>query len=188
MVPGEAASGLPVSRVGRYAGARLTCTQEAHRPGCVCACGCQPEPADVAGLPGTRECGGRWDDGRDRREQAEPQGILCLEATEESDGEAATLDHWAPGGLPSTDSRHPEDRPAGPSRSELHPAPVPWVTMTLWGSASGVLWGEMGGRRRGRCGEKAGRGEEGRATSHCCVASGQGLEASRGASKHPEGS
>ena len=39
----------------------------------------------------------------------------------------------------------------------------------------------MGGRRRGRCGEKAGQqGEEGRATSHCCVASGQGLEASRG--------
>ncbi|XP_027374698.1 60S ribosomal protein L38 isoform X1 [Bos indicus x Bos taurus] len=119
MVPGEAASGLPVSRVGGYAGARLTRTREAHRPGCVCACGCQPEPADVSGLPGTRECGGRWDDGQDRREQAEPQGLLCLGATEEPDGEAATLDHWAPGGLPPTDSRHREDRPSGPSRHRI---------------------------------------------------------------------
>lgn len=128
--------------------ARLTCTREAHRPGHVCACGCQPEPADVAGLPGTRECRGRWDDGRDRREQAEPQGLLCLEAMEKRTGRRP---HWITG--PPEACRPPAPgavktgRLVSPGRNSTL-LWVPWVTVTLWGSASGVLCGEMGGRRR----------------------------------------
>lgn len=141
IVPGEAASGLLFL-------ARLTCTREAHRPGHVCACGCQPEPADVAGIPGTGSAGdagmmGGTDGSRLSARDSSASGLWR--------SRMGRRPHWITG--PPEACRPPAPgavktgRLVSPGRNSTL-LWVPWVTVTLWGSDSGVLRGEMGGRRR----------------------------------------
>ena len=118
--------------------------------------------ADVVGLPGTRECGGCWDEGRDRRERAEPRESSASEPRRSWTARRSQQVTGPPGGCrPRAPGAVRTGRLAPPGQSSTL-LQVPWVTMTLWVLPVGCSGGRWEGGEKGDVERRQGGGRRDR--------------------------